>query len=72
MKDEDKAVRSVITGEAVPKSLSLIELEKNYAMFADMLSHVIDRIQQIEDDINKLEKKITDLAEPDGKYKLRK
>jgi len=63
MKEEDKAVRSVITGEAVPKSLSLIELEKNYALFADMLSHIIDRIQQIEDDINKLEKKIVDLEE---------
>jgi len=56
----------------VPKSLSLIELEKNYALFADMLSHIIDRVQQIEDDITKLEKNVSELMESNGREKIKR
>jgi hypothetical protein len=61
MKDENKMVKDVITGNAVPKSVSLIELEKNYALLAEMVSRLIDRIRIIEDDVDKLEKKVATL-----------
>jgi len=58
MKDERKAIRTVITGKAIPKSLGLIELEENYALLANMLTHIIDRIQKIEKNIEELEKRL--------------
>ena len=61
MKDENKAVKDIITGNAIPKSVSLIELEKNYALLAEMVSRLIDRIRILEDDVEKLEKNVTTL-----------
>jgi len=58
MKEEQKLVKEVITGNAVPKSISLIELEKNYAILAEMFARLIDRVRIIEDDLEKLEKKV--------------
>ena len=58
MKDENKMVKDVITGNAVPKSVSLIELEKNYALLAEMIARLIDRIRIIEDEVDKLERKV--------------
>jgi len=59
MKEENKVVKQIITGNAVPKSVSLIELEKNYALLAQMVARLIDRIRVLEDEIEKLEKKVT-------------
>jgi predicted nuclease with TOPRIM domain len=58
MKEENKLIKDVITGNAVPKSISLIELEKNYALLAEMFARLLDRIKTIEDDLDKLEKKV--------------
>jgi predicted nuclease with TOPRIM domain len=58
IKEENKVVKEIITGNAVPKSMSLIELEKNYALLAEMFARVLDRIKTIEDDLDKLEKKV--------------
>jgi hypothetical protein len=58
MKEENKLVKDIITGNAVPKSVSLIELEKNYALLAEMFARILDRIKVIEDDLDKLEKKV--------------
>jgi hypothetical protein len=59
MKEENKVVKQIITGNAVPKSVSLIELEKNYALLAEMVAGLIDRIRILEDEVDKLEKKVT-------------
>lgn len=61
MKEENKVMKEIITGNAVPKSVSLIELEKNYALLAEMVARLIDRIRILEDDLEKLEKNITTL-----------
>jgi len=58
MKEENKVVKDIITGNAVPKSMSLIELEKNYALLAEMFARLLDRIKTIEDDLDKLEEKV--------------
>jgi predicted nuclease with TOPRIM domain len=58
MKEENKVVKDIITGNAVPKSMSLIELEKNYALLAEMFARILDRIKTIEDDLDKLEEKV--------------
>jgi len=58
MKEENKVVKEIITGNAVPKSTSLIELEKNYALLAEMFARLLDRIKTIEDDLDKLEEKV--------------
>lgn len=58
MKEEEKLVKEIITGNAIPKSISLIELEKNYALLAEMFARLIDRVRIIEDDLEKLEKKV--------------
>ncbi|MEM5853925.1 MAG: hypothetical protein QXS37_04595 [Candidatus Aenigmatarchaeota archaeon] len=58
MKEENKVVKEIITGNAVPKSISLIELEKNYALLAEMFSRLLDRMNTIEDELEKLEKKV--------------
>jgi len=52
------AVKRVITGAAIPKSLSQISLEKNYVMMARMLTGMIDRMQKIEDNMENLENKM--------------
>ena len=54
----DKVVKDVITGKSVPKSLSMIELEKNYVLLAKILSNMIDRMQNIESTMENLEKKM--------------
>jgi len=56
-----KAVKQIITGIAIPKSLSMIELEKNYAFLAEMMSRMIDRMQKLENDIETLEKRMSHL-----------
>lgn len=61
MKEENKVMKEIITGNAIPKSVSLIELEKNYALLAEMVARLIDRIRILEDDLEKLEKNITTL-----------
>lgn len=61
MSEENKVVKEIITGNAVPKSMSLIELEKNYALLAEMVARLIERIRIIEGDIDKLEKKVASL-----------
>jgi predicted nuclease with TOPRIM domain len=58
IKEENKVVKDIITGNAVPKSMSLIELEKNYALLAEMFARLLDRIKTIEDDLDKLEEKV--------------
>lgn len=58
MKEENKVIKDIITGNAVPKSMSLIELEKDYALLAEMFTRLLDRIRVIEDDLGKLEKKV--------------
>jgi len=60
-KEENKLMKDIITGNAVPKSVGLIELEKNYALLAEMVSRLIDRIRILEDDVEKLEKKVAAL-----------
>jgi DNA anti-recombination protein RmuC len=35
----------------------LIELEKNYALVADLLGHLLDRLEKIERHVESLEKK---------------
>jgi len=62
MKEENKVVKDIITGNSVPKSMGLIELEKNYAILADMLVHVMDKIQKIENELEKIEKKVFEVA----------
>jgi hypothetical protein len=57
MKDEHKAIKTVITGKAIPKSVGLIELEGNYCLLADMMAHLIDRVEKIEKHIEILEKR---------------
>jgi hypothetical protein len=61
VKEENKVVKDIITGNAVPKSMSLIELEKNYALLAEMFARLLDRIRVIEEDLDKLEKKVAQL-----------
>jgi hypothetical protein len=56
MKEENKVMKEIITGNAVPKSVSLIEMEKNYALLAQMVGRLIDRIRIIENDMEKLQK----------------
>ncbi|MEM5869589.1 MAG: hypothetical protein QXR09_00240 [Candidatus Aenigmatarchaeota archaeon] len=58
LKEENKVVKDIITGNAVPKSISLIELEKNYALLAEMFARLLDRIKTIEDELDKLEEKV--------------
>ncbi|MEM5773102.1 MAG: hypothetical protein QXL86_02640 [Candidatus Aenigmatarchaeota archaeon] len=58
LKEENKIVKDIITGNAVPKSMSLIELEKNYALLAEMFARLLDRIKTIEDELDKLEEKV--------------
>jgi hypothetical protein len=59
--DEHKVLKGVITGNTIPKSVGLIELEENYALVADLLVHLIDKMQQLERDVEKLEKKVSHL-----------
>ena len=61
MKEENKVVKDIVTGNAVPKSISLIELEKNYALLAEMMARILDRIRSIEEDVEKLEKKVASI-----------
>jgi hypothetical protein len=61
--EENKVLKSVITGTTIPKSVGLIELEKNYALVADLLCHLIDRMQKLERNVEKLEKKVFHLIE---------
>jgi hypothetical protein len=63
LREEDKVLKSVITGNTIPKSVGLIELEKNYALVADLLCHLIDRMQRLEKNVEKLEKKVFHLTE---------
>ncbi|MEM5766104.1 MAG: hypothetical protein QXD43_05555 [Candidatus Aenigmatarchaeota archaeon] len=72
MKEENKIVKEIITGNAVPKSISLIELEKNYALLAEMFARLLDRIKVIEDDIDKLEKKVASLLIERENKKIKK
>jgi hypothetical protein len=58
MKEENKVVKDIITGNAIPKSTGLIELEKNYALLAEMFARLLDRIRVIENDLDKLEEKV--------------
>jgi len=58
MKEENKAMKEIITGNAVPKSVSLIEMEKNYALLTEIVARLIDRIRIIEDDMEKLQKSV--------------
>jgi hypothetical protein len=61
--DEHKVLKGVITGNTIPKSVGLIELEKNYALVADLLCNLIDKMQKMENNMEKLEKKISRLLE---------
>ena len=61
MKEENKVVKDIVTGNAVPKSISIIELEKNYALLAEMMARILDRIRSIEEDVEKLEKKVASI-----------
>ena len=54
-------MKQIITGAAVPKSLGLIELEKNYALLAEMMTGIIGRMQKLENNIEKLEKTMAHL-----------
>jgi len=63
LREEDKVLKSVITKNTIPKSVGLIELEKNYALVADLLCHLIDRMQRLEKNVEKLEKKVFHLTE---------
>ncbi|MEM5829761.1 MAG: hypothetical protein QW040_03655 [Candidatus Aenigmatarchaeota archaeon] len=72
MKDENKIVKDIITGNAVPKSMSLIELEKNYALLAEMFARLLDRIKDIEEDLDKLEEKVALLLMERENRKIRK
>ena len=54
-------MKQIITGDAVPKSLGMIELEKNYALLAEMMTGIIDRMQKFENNIEKLEKRMSHL-----------
>lgn len=62
MKEENKLVKDIITGNSVPKSMGLIELEKNYAILADMLVRIMERVQRMENEIEKLEKKVFEIS----------
>jgi len=55
---ENRVVKQVITGTAVPKSLAFIELEKNYALLAGIMNDMIDRMRTVETKMEKLEKKV--------------
>jgi len=70
-KEENKVLKDIITGNAVPKSVSLIELEKNYALLAEMISRLIDRIRIIEDDVERLQKNVATLLIAEKKHKLK-
>ena len=69
MKEENKAVKGVITGNMVPKSVGLIELEKNYISLANMLIRLMERVQKLENDVEKIEKKIFEIPGEHGAKK---
>ena len=62
----DKVVKQIITGLAVPKSLGMIELEKNYALLAEMISGMIDRMRRMENEMEHLEAKMGKLLRAKG------
>jgi len=57
----DKALKQIITGIAVPKSIGLIELEKNYCLLAEMMSSMIDRMHNMENEMEKMQKKLAEV-----------
>ena len=57
----DKALKQIITGAAVPKSVALIEMEKNYCLLAEMVSSMIDRMHKMENEMEKMQKKLAEV-----------
>ena len=57
----NKAVKQVITGLAIPKSIGLIELEKNYGLLAEMVGTMIDRMHKMENEMEKVQKKLAEV-----------
>jgi len=61
LKLEELKIKKVITGDAIPKSLGLIELEKNYALLARMMIGIIERMNLMQNKMEKMEKKLVQL-----------
>jgi len=61
MEEEDKLVKQIIVGKAVPKSLSLIELEKNYSVLAEIVVDLLERVKSLEEDVERLMRKLAHL-----------
>jgi len=69
MVEEKEAIKKVITGELVPKSMGQIELEKNFSLLCSMVSNIIERIHDLETDVAKLQRQIAELASSNRKFK---
>ena len=66
----NKVIKHIITGSAIPKSLGFIELEKNYALLANIMSGMVDRLQVMEIKMEKMEKKMVEVMRAKKKSKF--
>jgi len=57
----DKVIKQIITSSAVPKSIAQIEMEKNYCLLAEMMSGMIDRMHKMENEMEKMQKKLVEV-----------
>ena len=56
---DHKKLSEIITGERVPKSLGLIELEKKYDLVAQITDAILDKMETMNKKMELLEKKIS-------------
>ena len=66
----NRVVKDVVTGMSIPRSLTEIELEKNYALLAKILSNMIDKMQRMETNMENLESKMARLLSSKRMSKL--
>jgi len=66
----DKVIKQIVTSSAVPKSIAQIEMEKNYVMLAHMMSEMIDRMHSMENEMEKMQKKLVEVMRAKKKSKF--